>query len=246
MNLLRETLTPPLCKCGCGLPCLWEKRKNIYPQYRRGHASRKWHYRQDIFKQIETPEDAYWLGFFYADGFVKTRGSFGFDLAIKDIEHLEKFQKYLKTDYPIVRRPGFCRLEVAGKHILPQLEEWGLVQGKSKSLFVPYINMQLKRHFIRGLFDGDGWITLGKNGKSSCYGFVGSIHLLNDVRILLHEECDLSIVKFLHDKRCRADWCVSLVYGGTGNCRKFFTWAYTDSDLYLERKYEKWTTLFPN
>lgn len=50
----------------------------------------------DVFEKIDTEEKAYWLGFLFADGYVGTNdNSVGLGLAIKDIEHVKKFKKFI-------------------------------------------------------------------------------------------------------------------------------------------------------
>lgn len=61
----------------------------------------KYKYQQDIFKIIDTPEKAYWLGFLAADGCNYQRehnASIIININEKDINHLEKFKKFCKTD----------------------------------------------------------------------------------------------------------------------------------------------------
>ena len=54
----------------------------------------KYSYNTSIFKQIDTEEKAYWLGFLYADGYVSDKGV---ELALKesDYNHLIKFDRFI-------------------------------------------------------------------------------------------------------------------------------------------------------
>jgi len=58
----------------------------------------KYHYDKNYFENISTPNQAYWLGFFYADGYV-TKGETNAEAAIElqksDAGHLRKLNKCL-------------------------------------------------------------------------------------------------------------------------------------------------------
>ena len=56
----------------------------------------KYYYNKHFFDVIDTEEKAYWLGFMYADGYITSKSfRIGLSLAIKDIEHLRKFNAFL-------------------------------------------------------------------------------------------------------------------------------------------------------
>ena len=51
---------------------------------------------ETLFDSIDNEEKAYWLGFMYADGYISSKNNqIGLQLAIKDIEHLQKFNNFL-------------------------------------------------------------------------------------------------------------------------------------------------------
>lgn len=222
------------------MPVLTNTKRHSYNIYLKGHQSKKYHFDNDLFCTISTESDAYWYGFFVADGFVKNKGTFGFDIGIADIDHLRKFSGYAKTNQPIAVRGRFCRLEISGRHILKRLEAMGLKQGKSESVGMPNLPVHLRHHFIRGVFDGDGWITYYKPQKSLSFGIVGNIGLMSGIQICLIEECGLSWTTLRKDNR-KKDWLAILSYGGNVNCAKIFDYLYCDSSIYLERKFKKWT-----
>jgi len=54
---------------------------------------------EEAFDNIDTEEKAYWLGFLYADGWVSSKGNtVGLTLALKDIEHLKKYNNFLRYE----------------------------------------------------------------------------------------------------------------------------------------------------
>lgn len=55
-----------------------------------------------FFKEIDTEEKAYWLGFIAADGFITTRdNTVGITLGRKDKNHLFKFTKSISATNPV-------------------------------------------------------------------------------------------------------------------------------------------------
>lgn len=232
-------LTQNLCKCGCEMSVTWNTRKKVFNSYLKGHFSKKYQFNNDLFDGIESEQDAYWYGFFVADGFVNKKGTFGFDLSDVDIKHLEKFRDYAKSNAPITKRNGFCRLEISGMHLLPRLSLMGLVQGKSEHIGMPELTIELRNHFIRGVFDGDGWINYYAPQKSLSFGIIGNIGLMSGIQISLIEECGLSWTKLRNDKRKKA-WVTTVAYGGNGNCSKIYDYLYDNASVFLERKHDRW------
>lgn len=224
-----------------------EKYRGKYPDYKKGHFNKKYQFNRNKFKSIDTEEDAYWLGFFYADGFVKDKkGTFGFHLSIRDLEHLIEFRNYMKSNHPIYVDEKFCRLEICDKDYLSILLYAGLKQGKSHNLCMPNIAYELKRHFIRGVFDGDGWVGIIKKRQSIFFGIIGTHALISEIQIILIEECNLTWTKLIEDKRQKQKTVCQIVYYGDNHCIKIFSFLYENSTVSLERKRMIWENHFQN
>ena len=60
------------------------------------------HYKvnENYFENIDTKEKAYWLGFLYADGYVR-KGELRLKLKFSDKKHIKKFKKELKSEHII-------------------------------------------------------------------------------------------------------------------------------------------------
>lgn len=84
------------------------------------------------------------------------------------------------------------------------------------------------------MFDGDG-ITDTSKGRSS---FVGSNSLVNSILKELNEE-ELTVFKTKSEN-------IYYFLGGKRFSRKLFKYMYDNTDLYLERKYERMQTICNN
>lgn len=135
-------------------------------QARRNHLG--YQINETCFEKIMTPEQSYWLGVMYSDGYItKTlyTNKFGINVAEKDREWLEKFRIFLGYNGNIATyqvgetgyKPGikYVRLLIGNNKIVEDLVKLGVVEHKSKLLSsipnIPYID-----DFIRGYIDGDG------------------------------------------------------------------------------------------
>lgn len=121
---------------------------------------------------------------FAADGYNKSQSNnVVIGLQEDDFELLDKFKKLLESDSPIYRggkgknKLGEMRykavFELMGKYFCTKLTELGLMRAKTfKIRFPDYIPKEYLSAYIRGVFDGDGCISINytssKPKGSSC------------------------------------------------------------------------------
>jgi hypothetical protein len=119
----------------------------------------------DYFKDIDTKEKAYWLGFIYADGFITRDRNilrFGMGISEKDEIIIDKFCKAidLNPNYKqYVHQDNTVRIRIANNRFSKNLENHGVIVGseKSKNIKLPELkNTDLDLAFLLGHFDGDG------------------------------------------------------------------------------------------
>ena len=123
---------------------------------------------EDFFKTW-TPDMAYILGFFAADGSMgrNKRGGYYIEFQITDGDLLKKIKTLLSSNNKItIRNRGFhCkpiyRLQIGCKSIFEDLERIGFMQNKTHVLAMPNIPRVFFSHFVRGYFDGDGNVWKG-------------------------------------------------------------------------------------
>ncbi len=120
---------------------------------------------QNFFKKW-SPEMAYVLGFFAADGsmILNKRGVCFIEFTITDRIVLEQIRRVIGSTHRIAERErgGNCktayRLQIGSKEWFKDLSRLGFKQNKSKRLPMPEIPKKYFGDFVRGYFDGDGCV----------------------------------------------------------------------------------------
>lgn len=206
----------------------------------------------EIFDTIDTEEKAYWLGFIFADGGIskipepgkKVHYQFELSLASVDVEHLHKFNKFMEHESNNVKLGKVklngkvferCRWIINNKHLWNQLNNLGCTPQKSLTLKFPNIPDHLRRHFIRGYFDGDGSLGIYKtdyNPKIMC-SCLGTEDVLNGILR------DTDLPRHFRNKKEHAEETLSFEFVSE-KCMRFLNYIYKDSTIYLERKYNKY------
>lgn len=98
--------------------------------------------------------------------------------------------------------------------------------------FPSHIPEEMKHHFIRGLVDGDGWVTVAKRGYASI-GIVGTKNILYGVRDSYPCDCSMNAVRH----KGKNFW--DLMINGH-KAMNILEWLYGDASVYLNRKYNKY------
>lgn len=147
--------------CVCVSDIAWYNETVFMPTQRTLNRNffRKW-----------TPEMAYVLGFFAADGYMikNGRGAHFVDFYNNDREIIEGIKEAIGSNHKITvrKRSGnqgtSYRLQIGSKLWFGDLTKLGFMQNKSLVLRWPKIPKAFLGHFVRGYFDGDGSVHLGK------------------------------------------------------------------------------------
>lgn len=120
----------------------------------------------DYFKIIDCEEKAYFLGFIFADGSVSNKKQLTIDINERDIDLLISFREKIHSGCKITTRikgkSSMSRLVIKNENFVNHLYKYGIVPNKTentKHLPINLIPKELRRHFLRGLIDGDGWLS---------------------------------------------------------------------------------------
>jgi hypothetical protein len=137
---------------------------------------------KDFFK-IWTPEMAYVLGFFAADGNFKKnkRKAHFFSLEICDKDVVEKIKEFMHSDHKIGLRKSKnknhkdrYRLQIGSKEMYKDLQSLGFSENKTYNMSVPRVPEVYFKDFVRGYFDGDGNVWSGIDHKKILIAFTSS------------------------------------------------------------------------
>jgi hypothetical protein len=190
----------------------------------------------DCFFATDTPESFYWAGFIAADGCIAGQNTLAID--IKDEGHLEKFKECISYAGRIKRYGDVFRFSADSQVIARDLGRFGITHRKSLTYAVPewMLDHELVNHFVRGCFDGDGYISLsGQYRVPQMYlGFCGSISCVSFFSAALHRYCGL------RDKMPSKTASIFRVeYGGNKIVQKIVDFLYNQSTskTRLDRKY---------
>lgn len=202
-----------------------------------------------VFDFIDSEEKAYWLGFIYADGYLdSSRNLFELSLKGSDKSHLDKFNKFMKhRDSNHVKIGEVkckdslcerCRWSITDKHLWNVLNSYGCTPNKSLTLNFPseniFENKSLIRHFIRGYFDGDGYLSRHICSKivSPLIGIIGTQEFLNSLETYIS---DINSTR-AKDKRWKGN--TEFIRFNKENGIKFINYIYSNCSIYLDRKYK--------
>ena len=122
-------------------------------------AKRRYKLNENFFDDW-SPEMAYVLGFWFADGYMRHERSYSVIFHSRELSLLIQIKNALRSGHPIYRgerKDGIdYRLAVFSKYLYSQLLALGGRRRKSKTIRLPEVPSKYLSDFIRGYFDGDG------------------------------------------------------------------------------------------
>ena len=226
----------------------WDRLKiEDYPKHSKYEVDK------DFFKDIDTEEKAYVLGFICADGHVVANPS-TIRIALKDDDYklLEDIKKAMRSTNPIRRKIERqnpykksdnkilyqCIISFNGKELVAPLIEMGLAGKKTYTLdssIMQYIPESLVRHFLRGYFDGDGcisWDKRYKSGHKTVVSVAGNLDFLEgSFNKYFPTKCTIR-------KYSKSRQCYNYTIQDKKQVLEFLCFLYNDAHIYLQRKYD--------
>lgn len=208
-----------------------------YKAKSQSELQRKYPLNEAFFDKIDTEEKAYFLGILYADGANSPeRNSISLTLQEKDKAILEKLNNLLQPTKPLQyirfkNGKNQYRVAIVSKHIGQKISDFGCTKAKSFTLTFPeWLDKKLVSHFVRGYWDGDGWI--GKKAMS----VVSTENFCNSLAKIIKTELNInSYIRARHPERKTTTRMLDI--SGRLKCIKLTDWMYTNSTIYLERKF---------
>lgn len=199
-------------------------------------------YNEDIkhscFKNIASEEQAYWLGFLYADGYV-SGDSNKIELCLKDKEHVEKFCDFININKEKVKQKiafgkPYYRIGIRSKEMHLDLIKNGCTPRKSLTLKYPNSEIlpeNLTNHFVRGYFDGDGSLGIysNKGRVSPQFSIISTKEFLDEIKY----KYNLPENKYMRDGKA---YCYQTT--AYEHVKRFAMSLYKNANIYLDRKYK--------
>jgi len=207
-------------------------------------AELKWDWRKykidDDILDTDSAFKYYILGLFATDGCVsKNRNSKFIELTLNERDRvlLEDIKKGFNTDKPLsLGKDGCLKLTLFSKKLYNMLESFGICRNKSLVLKISKtIPQKYLIHFLRGCFDGDGYIT-GKNNADITLCCSASKKFAEQiVEYYNNIECDVNLYSYSKNRKNTLYIVKKCGKNGLGTLAKL----YAQSGLFMPRKYLK-------
>jgi len=201
----------------------------------------KYSFNEDYFEKIDTEDKAYFLGFIVADGNINSKTN-AITIIQKETSILNTFKKCIDSDCKIstTKSRDVSTITVSSKKMKDDLYNLGINPNKTMIVKYPNIPKNLEHHFMRGVFDGDGCISIHKRREGSrdttdrgqvniCSGSRDFIEKYVD---RLNEMCGITKNKI----RCPRGTYNVIDWGSFSDIEKFYDLFYKNATIYLERK----------
>jgi hypothetical protein len=204
-------------------------------------------FNESYFNTVDTEEKAYFLGLLASDGYVSDKGTIAIGLSGKrDRVILERFKRAVGFEGPITSKqpsyPGSQRhytVSLNSKQMAADLARHGIIPRKSLVYeFNDQLPEHLIRHYVRGVFDGDGSVSYRKDG-SFMLGLIGSRRFI----VNLHAYMAIRIGLKPHIEYCKLPRSLEIAQlktGGNYVSLIWLDWMYRDAKVFLPRKEAKY------
>ena len=233
------------------------------------NSTRKYNLNEDYFSELKTHEQAYILGFIYADGYNR-EDTLELDQKEERVDILEKINKALNSDALIKSySPGTYRLNINSKKLCADLTKLGAIRNKSLILTFPnFIPEELMSSFILGYFDGDGCVWNGKRKKmwvknekkpgemrerivhNVKFTFTGNFDFINSLQDFLirknivSKKTKLNFSKANNPNTSTCDKVCTMEYSGRKQMRNLYEYMYSSSPIWCNEKKLKFEEIF--
>ncbi len=198
---------------------------------------------EERFNDLTDEEELYWLGFLTADGSINNN-AINLRLTRKDKQHLEKFKEFMSSGAEVKeyivnafeKEYKACGINITSQKLVERLMELGFTKER-KNVFPEWVeglSGGTFRHWLRGIWDGDGSVGIynahhGKN-KYLVLSLCGYEELLEPIRRKLVE-----ILGIKNNKLIKRGKIVSVEWWGE-EAELLYHYLYDNAKVYLERK----------
>lgn len=211
---------------------------------------RKYTLNDFYFSDIKNQKQAYILGLLAADGYVGYHNEFV--ISSKDFDILEKIRIEMDISKELATgsKGGYensgrnKEIRISSKFLVNDLNKLGYFPNKSLTFNkIPDIKDDLKRHFLRGYFDGDGSIThyvRDYKVKNKIYSYDRLTMTILATEPLLYQFIDFFEIEKYSITRSKTEGLKYLYISAKKEIFHMYNLMYTDSEISLNRKREIW------
>lgn len=192
------------------------------------------------FFEVDSPELWYFIGFFYADGYLERKGIW-IHLAKKDKEFLRdlvsRFSNAPIHEY-LNKKGNLSVMWIARRVRIVSIlkDRFGLMERKTHKIIFPEVLEEYLKDFVRGYFDGDGGFNIHRRNGNKRYEFLefgitcGSKDFINVLYgILQGWGCRVGFYKVKNERK----W---VIQGWKGSTQQFVKSVYYGGCLSMKRK----------
>lgn len=195
---------------------------------------RKYDVNEDFFSHIDDERSAYVLGLLTADGCVQENWV-SIELHERDAYLVKLVREALGSTHPLVRTDGrnSVMLQVSSRALVQGAMDIGLMPRKSG--WEEYIEVvpELERHYIRGLFDGDGHVSFRpEHSGAHEWNLLSSRKVMEGVRAFFEDQG----IEGAKTKDHYSDGLMYLVYYRRESIKRIYKALYEGAEHYMMRK----------
>lgn len=211
-------------------------RKNV-------KCKRKYKVNEKYFDKIDNDKKAYILGFILADGCI-TNGRLIITLSKKDLCVLDFIKKELEYNGPITektiinksgKKSDMVSLSINSVYVVNSLLKLNINYRKTYLSDVPIVSDKFTGSFLRGYFDGDGYVGFSLKYKLIVFAAQNKKFLEN-----VREKCGLNNIGIIYKKGLYYAWTISRLK----DIYNLFNFMYKNNDFCLQRKFVVFLNIF--
>lgn len=203
----------------------------------------------DYFENIDTEDKAYFLGFILADGHIRCKyHSLVIKIKNNDKEILNKFKNNINFEGELWYAPNNqLQIIISSPKLIKDLSKYSIIPNKTNFVEFPEIPKHLENHFMRGVFDGDGCISIKKEKRKGKGGNRGQVNLCSGSKNFIYKYVDKlneyagvkkNKIRFLNESYYIIDWA------GMTDVENIYHFLYKDATIFLERKKETFDKVY--
>ena len=200
----------------------------------------RYKFNEDYFETIDTEDKAYFLGFIVADGSVNSKSNV-IQITQKEPDILYEFKRYIKYEGDLIKSKtrDVFDIKISSSKMKSDLLKLGISPNKTMSVNYPLIPENLQNHFMRGVFDGDGCISIHHDKRDNSNR--GQVNICSGSFDFIKEYAD-NMVKYCGVKKNNIRQPKGTYYvidwGGLSDVESVYEFLYKESNIFLKRKKE--------